>query len=379
MTGSRREMVERGIDSVNDRVDGFTGRRGSGDWRDRLVPESQDRMILRMFPYFLMGCILCWIMVMFYVEEVTVSSMIVNLCLVFVIAFSLLGLVLFPIMPRGPFPKVYMVLSAIVLSAVLWFFGTMMDFLVYANVVSATLDFFGVTVPETVFKALTFSLTLVVIMLTPVGVLTVTMAYLRVYLVQVFRTMNQHAAEGVRGKAESFFGIPDIIDVEAIHLEPRTTHHGFDLRAAVSLFFYMMVLGVLVSSYLFLNPYFLGAMGWKVMLSTMLMLSMFVPVLIIPWMIVRDLGAKASSSAPRDYDLFNGAKTKLFYTFAGLGVFMMMFLLSMYFGFEIGYILRNYTLYLVPLTVSTVFYSFLYTNNYLHTLKMGIVERFSGE
>ena len=58
---------------------------------------------------------------------------------------------------------------------------------------------------------------------------------------------------------------------------------------------------------------------------------------------------------------------------------MMMFLLSMYFGFEIGYILRNYTLYLVPLTVSTVFYSFLYTNNYLHTLKMGIVERFSGE
>ena len=95
---------------------------------------------------------------------------------------------------------------------------------------------------------------------------------------------------------------------------------------------------------------------------------MFVPVLIIPWLSVKQLNARTVSDAPRDYMLWQGAKTRLFYTFAGLSVFMMMFIISLYFGFTLTGILNNYLDFLVPLILTSAMYSFVYANNFSKVL-----------
>ena len=125
-----------------------------------------------------------------------------------------------------------------------------------------------------------------------------------------------------------------------------------------------------------INPLFLDVMSWKTMLSIMLMLSMFVPVLVVPWQLVEDLGAKVRSDAPRDYYLYVGAKKRLFSTFAALGVFMMMFVLSLYFGNDVLDILKNYLYYLIPLVFTSAMYAFIYSNNFHEAMKLTIQARF---
>ena len=139
----------------------------------------------------------------------------------------------------------------------------------------------------------------------------------------------------------------------------------------------MVVLAMMISSYLFLNPLFLSIIDWKTMLSIMLMLSMFVPVLIIPWQIVKELGAVVISDAPRPYYLWTGAKRRLFYIFASLGAFMMMLVLSVYFGFNFIDIMQTYIVFLVPLVLTTIVYSLIYANNFSEPMKVSIVERFT--
>ena len=105
-------------------------------------------------------------------------------------------------------------------------------------------------------------------------------------------------------------------------------------------------------------------------------LAMFVPVLVVPWQLVEDLGAKVRSDAPRDYYLYVGAKKRLFSTFAALGVFMMMFVLSLYFGNDVLDILKNYLYYLIPLVFTSAMYAFIYSNNFHEAMKLTIQARF---
>ena len=112
------------------------------------------------------------------------------------------------------------------------------------------------------------------------------------------------------------------------------------------------------------------------MLAVTMMLSMFTPALIIPWMIVRSVGAKARSDAPRDYYLWKGARSRLFSTFVALGVFMMMFVLSVYLGNSVTEIIRSYLSFLVPLLATSVVYAAIYVNNFDTNVCESICEKF---
>ncbi len=150
-----------------------------------------------------------------------------------------------------------------------------------------------------------------------------------------------------------------------------------DFRTGLSITAYLFILGLFISSYLFLNPYFLDVMTWQTMLAVMLMLSMFTPALILPWQIFRTIGAKVESSAPRDYYLWIGARSKLFTTFAALGAIMMMFLISVYFGNDIATNLETYLDFLIPLLATSVMYGSLYANNFERADRDAICERFA--
>ncbi len=323
-----------------------------------------DIRITRLFPYFIVICLIIWLVSVVFIGATTFVKIIEILCLSFTFCFAVIGIPCAKIMPEGVFSKWSVFAFAVLLTAILWLFNWITDEYYYAQAISDVLSVLGIRLGPVLDPVVGFLGTLCVVLFAPIGVTCVVSAYLRRYIPTVMATMQSHAEEGTRGKAERFFMVPTIIDVDRVVLDPPRESHLFNFRGSLSISLYEFVMGLMISSYLFVNPYFLDVMSWKTMLAVTVMLSMFIPALILPWQIFRGIGAKVESSAPRDYYLWEGARHRLLSAFAALGAFMMMFFLSVYMGNDIGRIVYNYVTFLVPLLVTAVMYGVLYTNNF---------------
>lgn len=372
-TGSER------IEHMNERVDSLADRFTSDGSADAYGDWEASRHVLGFFPIFIVACVVFWIAITAYLGSFSFESVISNLCLVFIGGFAILGMIVVWNVPKGPFPMWFVFVAAVFLALVQWIVGDIVDYFVYTQAVQGIFRFFGVTLDGSSLFMATFLVTIVVMFFTTYGVMYVTTGYLRKYLVKVFVQMQDHARTGVRGKAEAFFQVPEIIDVREVVLEPESDLHRFSFRSMVSLSTSMVVLGILVSSYLFINPLFLQVMSWKSMLSIMMMLSIFIPVLIVPWQISQGVGAKVRSDAPRDYYLWEGARKRLFSVFFAMGVFMVFFVLSVYIGVPVTDMLITYVAFIVPLLLSTFMSSFVYANNFYNPLRSSICNGFEKE
>lgn len=337
-------------------------------------PRGDDRLV-RVFPYFVAVVLVLWAIGTVYVGDYSVPKLIELLCLSFTLCFAILGVPCALNISKGMFSGWFDLMFALAVTIVLWSISNLHGDHYFGQAVEDILGVVGIYFPGLWGEVFGFLCTYAVMLFTSIGVLSVISAYLRRYMPEVFSGMNRHARAGTRGRAERFFKVPDIIDVEEVVLEPPSVH-VFDVRKFFSIFAYLFVLGMMISSYVFVNPYFLDVMGWKTMLAITLMLSMFTPALILPWQIVQSVGAEVRSSAPRNYQLWEGARSRLFTTFATLGAFMMMFLISVYLGNDILAILSNYVGFLIPLMCTAAMYAFLYVNNFENTDREVICTRF---
>lgn len=368
-----KERIEEAVESASDVVDQAALRRTRPSKEEvRDIGGS----ITRGFPYFVGACLVIWLIALLFMDTYTVPKAIELLCLSFTFCFALLGMYCSVFMPRGIFPFWCVSAYALILTVILWLFNYYTGDNYYAIAISDILSAIGIDLSDAAGTVIGFLGTFAVMLFTSIGVTTVISAQLRKYIPSVLAMMNIHAKEGIRAKAEWFFMIPDIVDVQEVVLELPETRHVYDFRRAVSISTYLFMLGLLVSSYLFVNPYFLEVMSWKTMLAITLMLSMFTPALILPWQIFRSIGAKAKTEAHRDYYLWLGAKNRLFTTFTAMGVFMMMFLLSVYLGNDALSIIKNYIMFLVPLLLTSVMYGGLYCNNFERIDRESISDEF---
>ena len=341
----------------------------------RSVPD-RDRRLIRAFPYFLGMCVVIWLTSIVYLGDYSFSKLVEILCLVFVACFAMLGVPCLVMMDRGVFNNWIIFMLSVCMTGMLWISEIYMGQVYYAEAIFNIMNTLGFYLDDIMQFVLGFGGTLAILFFTSIGVLSVICAYMRIYMARVFLSMQRRANTGKRGKAEWFFMVPDIIDVKDIVLEPERDTHTFHFSTAISLTAYLFILGLLVSSYLFVNPLLISVMGWQTMLAVTMMLSMFTPALILPWMIVRSVGAKARSDAPRDYYLWNGARSRLFSTFVALGVFMMMFVLSVYLGNSVTEIIRSYVSFLVPLLATSIVYAAIYVNNFDTNVCESICEKF---
>lgn len=351
------------VEEISDLLDRAAGKLYPRGEHGRSVP-NLDHRLTRIFPYFLVVCLAIWVLSLLYLQDFRFSKLIEILCLVFVTCFAIIGVPCTVVMDRGVFSNWVIFAMALVLTGFLWISGMWMGQVYYAEAIQNIMGAVGIHLDDVSQFVLGFLGTLAILYFTSVGVLSVINAYMRRYMGEVFLSMQRRAGTGMRGKAESFFMVPDIIDVEEVIMEPRGTAHVFDFRTSLGFTSYLFLLGLLISSYVFLNPLLTSVLEWHTMLAVMLMLSMFTPALVLPWQIVRNVGAKVRSSAPRDYYLWTGARKRLFSVFATLGVFMLLFVLSVYLGSSIGTIVRSYVSFLIPLLVTSLMYGAMYANNF---------------
>lgn len=371
----RRRWLSEKKEDINERVDHAAERLQPKRDAIKQVPD-RDTRLTRMFPYFVAMCLVIWLCGFIYVGDFTFSKLVELLCLVFVACFAILGVPCLIMMDRGVFNNWVLFALAVVLSGLMWVSGIFQGEVYYANVVNDIMGALGFYFNDYIEFVIGFSATLALVYFTAIGVLSVISAYMRQYMSRVFLSMQSRAGTGHRGKAEKFFMVPDIIDVDEVILEPEKDPHTFHFSSAVSLWAYLFILGLLVSSYLFVNPLLIQELGESTMLAVMLMLSMFTPALVLPWIIVRTVGAKVRSSATRDYYLWIGARKRLFTTFMTLGVFMMMFILSVYLGTDAASIVMNYVSFLIPLFATSAMYAGLYVNNFEKPVCDQICDRF---
>lgn len=338
--------------------------------------DSRDQFILKYFPSFILMCIVIWIISLCYQHDYSIAMLIQLLCLVFSTMFALIGIPCFIQMDHGPHSKSMIISLNLIFSLIIWLYMHYTNQLLFDRTVTGVLGALGIGISGMYLNVATFLTTFMLFNFTTVGVMTVMCTYLRRYVVSVLRDMDDHAKKGIRGKAEKFFLVPSIIDVKSVDLEPILFKDKFDYAGFKQLMFYIIILGFIISSYMFVNPYFLDAFDWTIMLAIMLLLSMFVPCLIVPWQLFKSIGAKVCSEGNRDYYLWSGAKNRLFTSFLALSSFMMMFLLSLYFGHDVFSILFNYVAYLLPLIFISCSFAFIYTNNFSINLNKAIFVNF---
>ena len=368
------------IDSLGNRIDNLAVRVfGEADVKLNPRMEARDRRILKNFPTFVGICVFIWIISILYQDDYSLGMLIQLLCLVFCTMFALLGIPCLFLMDEGPLPRSFVVTYGLVGSAIIWIFMAATDQTLFDQAVKGVLEIFGISISGYVLHFVSYIVIFMILTCTTCAVLSVVCAYLRNYVVNVLMAINSRVGTSRRGRAEKFFLVPDIIDITSVELEPRFNQHRIDINCFLSLCVYMMFMGVVISSYVFVNHYFLDAVNWKIMLAIMILLSSFMPCLIIPWQFFRSIGAKVCSAGNRDYYIWNGAKSRLFSSFLALSSFSMMFLLSLYFGHDILTILMNYALYLLPLLVISVMYALMFSNNFSGHLVKSVYVRFYEE
>ncbi len=140
--------------------------------------------------------------------------------------------------------------------------------------------------------------------------------------------------------------------------------------------FYM---GFIICSYIFLNPYFVNEMPIEEMVMVSLLLSLFIAALIIPWHIIRAVGAKAISQAPRELYLWRGMKRRLSMSVLAITFFMLLITLLAYLDMDFSKVLITYGSYILLMGVTSILYSFIYVNNFYSQFKKGLVDNFNDE
>ncbi len=367
--------LENAVDGANNIIDNVAKHIRVGN--DQPVPKHKgERGLILFFPFFVIACLCAFIVSVFYSDTITFPKIIELLCLSFVFGFTILGIPCFYLMPKGAFSKFGVTLGAAIMTIILSYACYKMGDNYFADAVHGILDYFDLEFEGTMEIVIGFLGTYAIVLFTPIGVISIISAYLCRYLPDVFESINYHSSRGERGMGEWFFIVPDIIDVKRTVISYNESNHEFNLWNALRIIRYQFILGLLISSILFVNPFFLDVMNWTTMLAITMMLSMFTPALVLPWLIVRNVNARVESDAPRPYYLWKGAKKRLFSTFFGLGALMMMFLLSLYLDNDVHDIVRTYLNFLIPLMVTSIVYACLYTNNFEKKDNKTICQRF---
>lgn len=338
---------------------------------------KQDRMdyfIIKHFPKFFALDIVIIILLAVFTNSTTLTQFVYAICLGFVVGFCILGAICFFLMDRGvtnyKVNALVFITAPLIIGYMLFIAGEGF----YPNIfLIKFFDIFGGGVTLTSIIVATYSL-FIAIYLVSIGIISVIAGYFRSYLYRIFRYIESSKEMDSKKKrfTYEFFRIPDIIDVEGVDLEPQMDDEKFNRELFFNVFMSLFALGLVICSYIFLNPFFLTEMPLDEMLVIAVMLSFFLSTLVIPWSIMKSVGAYVKSQA-RPYYLWKGMKSRLYQGFFAITFIMMILMLSAYLGMDFSRIIVTYIGYVLFMGLISALTSYIYVNHFYTGFKNGIV------
>ncbi|MCL2032545.1 MAG: hypothetical protein FWG96_04690 [Methanomassiliicoccaceae archaeon] len=338
--------------------------------------DKLDRLITGIFPYFLVICSVFTIILTIYLENYSFTGILFGICLGFALGFLMLGMACVFLSDRGVITWKYVVpivsllpaLVAVILSIV----GSDIGF---NEFIVKYFDVFGENTDLVALMVSTYSITLMTFFVA-YGVVSVIVGYFRSYFYRILRALERPPEERKNHVPEWLFQIPEIIDIKTIEFEPDADDEKFNTKLFLNTAFSLFALGIVICSYIFINPLFLQIIPSEDMLLIGMLLSLFISPLVIPWSIVKSIGAKVTSDAPRDFYLWKGMRGRLYQGFFAVTFFMMLLTLSVYLGMDFMRILNTYLGYVAFMGIVSMITSFVYVNTYYKGFKNGIIKSY---
>lgn len=342
-----------------------------------------DRMILKIFPYFVV-VVAALGLVIFSISWGSHSNLghfMYSMAVAYIAGFIILGLPVIALSNGAVIRNCKVIpllfLLATLLGLVLWFgFGPRVDGLnrfisgFYWFVNRSGLEYSLVTTLVGIYVLL------IVCLLASYGIISVVVAYFRKYYARILHSLERNDSSRLCRSARKWFGVPDIIDVDNVSLESPECNEYFNRTLFVRIFAYEMIIGLVIASYIFLNPIFLQTIQYGEMMVLMMLLSLFVSVFVIPVSILHSLGAVANSEGNRPFYLWDGMKNRMFHPAFYITLFVTLLWVSLYSQMDSFRILTHYVGYLLFMGFLAALVTFIYLNAFYIPLKKGIVDRF---
>ena len=219
---------------------------------------------------------------------------------------------------------------------------------------------------------------MVMLLMASYGVTFVVAAYFRQKIAKLYRYISNLKNDGTDDRAGrftlGFYDVPDIIDIKDVEMEP-VVHKSFPMDAFLSMMLSIFALSVMISSYIFLNPMFTSGMTIYHTLMIGVVMSIFIPALVMPWFITKETGTKIISDS-RPYYLWKGMKKRTYQSFFAVSILFFLLLLSLYMESDVLRITVTYMGFVVFAGLMSLIYSYIYFSRFNENIKETIIKKF---
>ncbi|MGI6008721.1 MAG: hypothetical protein ACOX8X_01155 [Methanomethylophilus sp.] len=216
-----------------------------------------------------------------------------------------------------------------------------------------------------------------IIVLATYGILAVVTAYFRRNYHRILLSLMKPGESKLKSRSLSLFAVPDIIDVTDVTINPEPDTKDSDRKVFRRVFGNIVGVGLIIASYLFLNPVFLDTIDFTDMMMTMVLISLFIVVLVVPVSILRSLDAEALSAAPRPFIIWKGMKSKMFKWWMFILLMLTLLWICLYYpDVDTERIFFSYLGYTVFIICMGAVSAYIYSNTFYCGLRDGIADRF---
>ena len=342
--------------------------------------DKSDKRLIDALPYLVTLCAIGGALNIILLDKSeSVGSALVAFCEAYVLGFFFLGVYAFIYRESGSIrnkiPVIFFAIGPVLAAIVSYWIGL---YVVPDIFSSEIFDYTDNAVQDVLTTAAKLYLIMLLTVMVVFGVVSVVSSCFRQYSAQVFNFISRLKNDGTdtgRGRfALKFYEIPDIITIKSVEMEP-TENENFSMEEFISMSISVFALCIVICSYLFLNPVFMREMTFYEVLMIGILISFFVPVLVVPWYITKETGAKIKNDS-RDLYLWKGMKKRLYQSFFGFTMVLLLMILSLYLGTDLMRITYTYIGYVAFLAFMSMFYAYVFFNNFNNHLKKDIVRKF---
>jgi len=349
---------------------------------DRSNVDKNDKRLIRILPYLVMICAVAGIINILWSGADTVGGVAVAFCEAFVLGFFFLGL--FEFTHKGHpsvksrFPIFFFAIGPLVVALMIYALGIMVIPDIFES------DLFQRTddkINDILVMAARLYAVMILAIMVVFGVVSVVASYFRQYSANIYHFISRLKNDGTDGRkgnfALKFYDIPNVIDIKDVEMEP-VENDRFSMGEFISMALSIFLLGLVICSNFFLNPVLMREMSFYEVLMIGVLISFFIPVLVVPWYITKETGAKVKSNS-RDFYLWRGMRKRLYQSFFGLTMVLLLVILTFYLGSDVSRLLYTYIGYIAFLAFMSVFYAYVFFNSFSVNLRKDIVKKFEEE
>jgi hypothetical protein len=171
------------------------------------------------------------------------------------------------------------------------------------------------------------------------------------------------------------FDIPDTLDTKQLTIKSQGSSKTFPWSRFKTTFKWQVIISLVIAIDIVLNPLLHEDMTMQELFGLTALVSMLIPLLVLPWGIYQRLDAKIKGSV-KDFSLYNGIKTRTTQTVVAFGTLIIFIRLALQRMDLIELIMGFVQLFLTFMVVAFIS-SFVYLNYFEDDLAMDISNEFN--